>query len=131
VSQFGKYLLVGLTNTGVGYAIIFLCMYGLQFSPVLSNFMGYGIGMGISYFLNRNFTFSGARTDTLTIARFALVSVVAYFANLLMLVFLIRTIGMHDGLSQLVAGAVYVATSFLVTKYYIFRTEGIGSEAER
>src|SRR4051794_18401541 len=100
MSQFGKYLLVGLLNTGVGFAIIFLCMYGLRWPAVLSNFVGYGFGMGLSYVLNRDFTFSRAQTDKATIVKFAVVSIVAYFANLGMLLFLIRTIGMHEGVSQ-------------------------------
>jgi putative flippase GtrA len=119
--QFAKYLLVGVLNTGLGYAIIFLCMYGIGLSAVLSNVIGYGIGMSISYTLNRGYTFRGTRTDKATVLRFFVVSAIAYLANLGMLLFLIRIAGVHEGLSQLVAGAVYVVTSFLVNKYYVFQ----------
>ena len=119
--QFAKYLLVGVLNTGLGYAIIFLCMYGIGLSAVLSNVIGYGIGMTISYTLNRGYTFRGTRTDKATVVRFFVVSAIAYLANLGMLLFLIRIAGLHEGLSQLVAGAVYVVTSFLVNKYYVFQ----------
>jgi putative flippase GtrA len=71
MKTFGRYLLVGLLNTGLGYAIIFGCMYGLGLSPVLSNALGYGLGMSISYFLNRSFTFRAKHTDKTTVAKFA------------------------------------------------------------
>jgi putative flippase GtrA len=119
--QFAKYLLVGVLNTGLGYAIIFLCMYGIGLSAVISNVIGYGIGMSVSYTLNRGYTFRGTRTDKATVVRFFAVSATAYLANLGMLLFLIRVAGVHEGVSQLAAGAVYVVTSFLVNKYYVFQ----------
>ena len=121
MKTFGRYLLVGLLNTGLGYAIIFGCMYGLGLSPVLSNALGYGLGMSISYFLNRSFTFRAKHTDGTTVAKFVAVNGGAYLANLGMLLFLIGTLGVHEGLAQVLAGGVYVVTSFLINKHYVFR----------
>jgi putative flippase GtrA len=121
MSQFVKYLLVGVLNTAIGYAIIFLCMYAFGFSAVISNVVGYALGMTTSYMLNQSFTFRGAVPGRGTVARFVMVSVIAYFANLGMLIFLINIFGVHEGLSQLLAGAVYVITSFLINKFYVFR----------
>lgn len=119
--QFARYLLVGLLNTGLGYAIIFSCMYLLSLGPVISNAIGYGVGMMISYALNRDFTFKRQVKGRFTAARFVLVSLLAYSANLGMLLVLIGEAKMHEGVAQVLAGIVYVVTSFLVNKFYVFR----------
>jgi len=121
MKQFAKYLLVGVLNTSLGYAIIFSCMYLLGLGPVISNAAGYGIGMAISYALNRDFTFERQVKGRVTAARFVLVSLLAYSANLGMLLALIRGAYMHEGIAQVLAGIVYVVTSFLVNKFYVFR----------
>ena len=123
--MFARYLLVGLVNTGIGYLIIFSCMYGLKLSPELSNALGYGLGMVISYTLNRTFTFGNPPTTRAMALRFAVVNGIAYLFNLGMLVLLVRGLGLHAGLSQVLAGGVYVVTSFLVNKHYVFRADSI------
>jgi putative flippase GtrA len=124
VKTFTRYLLVGLVNTGIGYFIIFLCQYGLNLPPELSNALGYGLGMMISYTLNRTFTFGNPPTTRVMALRFAVVNGIAYLLNLGMLVLLLR-VGVHAGLSQVLAGGVYVAASFLVNKHYVFRAGNI------
>lgn len=121
MKQFARYLLVGLLNTGVGYAIIFGCMYGLGLSPVLSNALGYGCGMIISYRLNRRFTFRATQTGPGTAVKFVVVNGIAYLANLLALVLLIEQFNVHEGVSQVLASAIYVITAFLMNKHFVFR----------
>lgn len=125
MKMFARYLLVGLVNTGIGYVIIFTCMYALKFSPELSNALGYGLGMMISYTLNRTFTFGNPPTTRAMALRFVAVNGVAYLFNLGMLVVLVRVLGLHAGLSQVLAGGVYVVTAFLVNKHYVFRAGGM------
>ena len=121
MKQFARYLLVGLLNTGLGYAIIFGCMYGLGLSPVLSNALGYGFGVTISYWLNRTFTFRATQTGSGTVIKFVVVNGLSYLANLLALVLLIEKLDVHEGAAQVIAGAVYVVAAFLMNKHYVFR----------
>lgn len=121
--QFARYLLVGVMNTAVGYGIIFFCMYGLGVSPVLSNALGYGIGVIVSYSLNKKFTFKSNASDGTTFLRFLLVTAVAYSANLLTLIVLINRLEVHSGVSQIVSGGVYVVTAFLGSKFYAFASQ--------
>ena len=119
--QFLKFVVVGTLNTALGYAVIFACMYLLGLSAVLSNVTGYLFGLTISYVLNRSFTFKSTSKSTTEVVRFLFVFLIAYLANLGVLLALIRYAGMHEGVSQILAGAVYVVTSFLMNKYYVFR----------
>lgn len=121
MKQLGRFLFVGLFNTGFGYCIIFLCMYVLAIGPELSNVAGYAIGMVASYSLNRNFTFRSKQRHGPEIRKFVLVFAVSYVLNLTLLVFLTRCLHVEKGLSQIGAGLVYVAASFLLSKFYAFR----------
>lgn len=129
--QFLKFMLVGTLNTALGYAVIFACMYLLGLSAVLSNVTGYLFGLTISYALNRSFTFKSTSKSKTELLRFLIVFLIAYLANLGVLLASIRYAGMHEGMAQVLAGAVYVATSFLMNKYYVFRRLVLEQTANR
>jgi len=118
--QLFSYAAVGVVNTGVGYGIIFTCMYLLGVGPVTSNVLGYSVGLVVSYLLNRAFTFRSPSVSKVEFLRFVSIVLLAYGANLAVLVFLIRHTEVHKALAQVLAGIVYFALSFLMNKYYVF-----------
>ncbi len=54
--------------------------------------------------------------------RFAVVFLIAYCANLVTLIVLVRAMGVHAGHSQVIAGVVYIGTSYLYNKYCVFQS---------
>lgn len=122
MNQFSRFVLVGIANTALGYAVIFACMYLAELSPELSNAAGYAIGLLASYFLNRRFTFRSAQRRGTEFVRFVLVFVAAYTANLAVLIVLVRVLMFHAGISQVIAGVIYIGTAYLLNKNYVFRT---------
>lgn len=121
--QMLRFVLVGVVNTGLGYAVIFACMYLLNWGPVASNMAGYAVGLVASYLLNRTFTFRSAARPVQEILRFVGIFLLAYLANLATLVVLVRYIGLHEGAAQIVAGVVYFCLSFVLNKFYVFRVD--------
>ena len=121
MKQFFRFLTVGVLNTILGYCVIFACMYLAKMSPESSNVAGYAVGLVASYVLNRKYTFNSKQDRRSEIARFLAVFVIAYASNFVVLVILIHVIGMHEGASQVIAGLVYVAASFIMNKYYVFK----------
>jgi putative flippase GtrA len=121
VRQLFRFLMVGVANTAFGYSIIFACMYLGGLSAELSNAVGYGIGLLVSYLMHKAFTFNSDRPHREAFVRFLVVFAAAYAANLLVLVMLVRGIGVHEAVSQVIASAVYVITSFIMNKLYVFR----------
>ncbi len=121
MSYFVRFLFAGVINSILGYLIIFLLMYQANMSPELSNFLGYGAGLFVSFFLNKKFTFKSNRKHLNEFYRFLFVFCVAYTCNFFLLVILTRHYGIDRGLSQLIAGAMYISTSFFMNKYYVFR----------
>ena len=126
MKQFLRYIVVGVLNTLVGYSIIFACMYLVGMSPETSNVAGYAVGLVVSYVLNRNFTFKSKQSRRTEIIRFLAVFAVAYSLNFAALLLLIYHLGLHKGMSQIAASVVYVGSSYLLNKYYVFRQSNAG-----
>lgn len=120
IRQLLTYAAVGVVNTGVGYGIIFASMYLLGLGPVVSNALGYAIGIVVSYFLNRTFTFRSSAASKREFVRFVSILLLAYAANLAVLVALLDLTATHKGVAQVLAGIVYFAVSFVLSKYYAF-----------
>ena len=121
MKQFFRFLTVGVFNTVLGYCVIFACMYLANMSPESSNVAGYAVGLVASYILNRTYTFESKQERRTEVVRFLTVFGLAYASNFVTLLILIHSVGMHEGVSQILAGVVYVAASFIMNKYYVFR----------
>ncbi|HVJ39334.1 MAG TPA: GtrA family protein [Stenotrophomonas sp.] len=122
--QLFRFVIVGVFNTAVGFGIIFACMYVLGLGAYLSNAIGYGCGLVVSYFLNKSFTFKSTVKGTSEAARFLLAFGIAYLCNFGVLYLCVRIAGLHEGVAQVIASVAYVSVSFFLNKYYVFRTRG-------
>lgn len=122
IGEVFRYLVVGLANTGIGYGVIFGCMYIFGLSPEISNAIGYAVGLVASYFLHRHFTFRSSGRRQAEFVRFIVAFVIAYLMNLAALIIMVRIISMNAGFSQILSGAVYVGCAYILNKYYVFGT---------
>jgi putative flippase GtrA len=120
MKQFSRFLVVGVFNTLIGYCVIFACMYLARMTPETSNVAGYAIGLVASYVLNRNYTFKSRQNRFNESIRFLAVFAIAYALNFAVLIILIHRIGIHEGVSQIFAGLIYVIASYLMNKYFVF-----------
>jgi putative flippase GtrA len=98
-------------------------MYLLDLGAVTSNIIGYLCGLVTSYLLNKFFTFKSASKSKAELARFVAVFLLSYAANILVLLFCIDIAKIHEAIAQVVAGMFYVATSFMLNKFYVFREQ--------
>ncbi len=121
MNQFFRFIVVGLSNSLLGYSIIFACMYLVGLSPEVSNIIGYGLALIISYILSRNYTFRSKQRHSGEIVRFLLVFSFAYASNFAVLLILLHEMDIQKGVSQILASIVYVVVSYLMNKYYVFR----------
>jgi putative flippase GtrA len=127
MKQLIRFLIVGTINTLVGYGTIFACMYLAKMSPEVSNIAGYLVGLIVSYSLHKNYTYESKGRCHSEKLRFLAAVAVAYAANFIVLVILIHQIEMHAGMSQILAGIMYVTVSFIMNKYYVFKVANITS----
>lgn len=117
---FSRFLIVGAFNTCFGYAIIFSAMYGIGLSPEMSNILGYAVAVVASFALNRTYTFKSTGRAPGEMGRFLAVFGVAFSANLIVLHVLVRILLVHEAVSQLLSGVVYVGLSYFMNKRFVF-----------
>src|SRR3954469_5385629 len=120
MSEFARFLAVGVTNTALGYAVIFSLMLGAGWSPELSNVLGYVVGLSVSYLLNRSFTFRTRAKVLMEGSRFLIAFGIAFALNLAVLSALVRIFGATDWIAQIAAGFVYVVSSYWLNRTFVF-----------
>ena len=114
-----KYLFVGVINTIFGYTVILILMF-IGIIPEISNFVGYLLGVGLSYFLNKKFTFKSNIDNKQGIIKFYLSMLIAYILNLFVLIVTYRIFNINPYISQIFAGIVYTLIGFLLSNFFVF-----------
>lgn len=115
-----RFLLVGVANTAVGYAVILVLHYGLAFTPVLANVGGYAIGGGVSYWLNRRFSFGSDRPHAQALPRFVGAVAFSFGVNLLVLRLAMSVPNLPVAVAQAAAIASYVIVFYWISRYFVF-----------
>lgn len=86
----------------------------------LSNFLGYAIGILLSYFLNKKYNFKSNNSHVKDFPRFAISMFTAYIVNLIILMVIFRYYELSFYLAQVLAGVGYVLVGYILSKYYVF-----------
>lgn len=118
--QFIKFVLVGLLNTAASLAIIFGGKALFLWNDLLANGAGYAVGLTISFFGNRRWTFDHKGAIHSTAARFLIAFVVAYAVNLATVFGLIEIAEANSYLAQGAGMVPYTVTFYLVSRYFVF-----------
>jgi len=115
-----KFSLVGAFNTLIGFAIMFTLMFFDQ-DPYLSNAICYIVCFFLSFFLGKYFVFRTVTSKRISeLIKFTLAFTCAFFVNLIALkVFLLAHIDPY--ISQLLAGIVYAAISYIISRKWVFK----------
>jgi len=117
--NFLLYLLIGVVNTIVGFGLIFFLMY-INFKPELANFLGYCVGIIVSFFLNRKFNFKSRGHVIREMRKFGVAMGIAYLVNLFTLIIAIRVFQFNKYIAQIIAGGFYVGIGYLLSKFWVF-----------
>lgn len=80
--HFVKYNIIGVINTGITLAVVWVLHQILDIDVVVSNFIGYVAGGLNSYFWNKYWNFQSKQKDTGEALRFIVVFAICYFLNL-------------------------------------------------
>lgn len=116
-----KYGIVGLSNTFITLAIIWVMMKLFGCSSVLSNVAGYAAGLVNSFVLNKQWTFKSQAGWTSSAIRFGVVFGICYLLQLGVLLFLNKQLAIDPYYNQLIAMVFYTVINFLMNKFYTFK----------
>ncbi len=112
-AQFARFLVVGLANTGIGYAVYLLALPYIGYQPAYA--MAYVAGIVVAYLLNSTFVFRRS-LSVATAARYPLVYAVQYAAGALVLHGLVNWLGVDAHWAALIALAASVPVSFVLNR---------------
>ncbi|UZN48974.1 GtrA family protein [Cupriavidus cauae] len=116
-----RYLLVGASNSVLGFAAIWLALRGLDWHPAAANAAGYAVGFLWSFALNRRWTFAHRGHVPASLWRFGTVCVLGYLANLATVLALSNVLAPRSLLAQLGGMAVYTGLTYLGARHWAFR----------
>lgn len=118
--SFARFMLVGLANTFVGFGAILGFQFVLGLSPVSANACGYAIGMSLSYFLNRRYSFRSQRSHRAGVPAFLAASGTCYGLNLIVLNIASSVAWIPPALAQALAVACYTFAFYAISRRLVF-----------
>ena len=119
--QAARFVIVGLANTLCGLAVIYGAKYFLGLGDVTANALGYGVGLAVSFVLNKNWTFGYEGPVAAALLRYLIVFLTAYGLNLMAVVTLIEQWSVNSYVAQALGVIPYTVSFFLMAKYFAFR----------
>jgi len=117
----GRFLSVGVANTFLGLSIIYAAKWLLHLGDVAANVLGYSVGLSLSFSLNSRWTFAYCGPHLPALIKFLLVTLVAYAANLAVVLVAIHYFDANAYLSQASGVVPYTLISYLASRYLVFR----------
>lgn len=116
-----RFALAGLANSAVGWAAIFAGLWA-GLSGFAANAAGFGVGLMLSFTLNRRFVFgvTGAVRGR-EVAKFLAAFAVAYGANVAVLHIAQSWLGADSPWAQLPAIGAYTVIFFILSQLFVFR----------
>jgi len=114
-----RFVFVGIANTLIGLSLIFVAKGLLGAGDVVANAFGYGVGMLVSFALNRSWTFVHKGPTGRAFVIFLVVQGVAYSLNLVCVLAMIG-LGVDSYVSQVLGMPPYIVVSYLGSRYFAF-----------
>jgi len=90
---------------------------------LLSNIIGYSLGLINSFALNKTFTFQSRKSIKKELLHFVVVFIVSYSANLITLITLVKELYFNTNVAYIFGMLIYSITNFMGNKYLTFATK--------
>ena len=119
-NSFTRFVLVGIFNTLLGYALLLFLYHILDMSYSWAYLLSYMIGFIVSYFLTRAFVFRSQKKKRAEFIKFVLAFAIAYGCSYLVLHLLMEHKVFTANLSFLLSMAVYSICFYLLNKTITF-----------
>lgn len=127
-SQSIKFLLVGISNTIVGYGTFYLCIYLFDLHYSIALLISHIIGVFNSYVWNNRWTFNNGSTTRGKLIKFILVYLFTFLLNLVLLAFFRDYLGIKILVAQLISLVLTTILSFFGHKYISFGSQSSKGE---
>ena len=117
--QLSRYSAIGVLNTLLGGMLIYVSHNVLGLGITVSNVIGYGMGLTLSYFGNKYWTFGDVKLSSVGPLIFVMLVAAAFSSNL-GITFGLMAIGLSFNIAQLSGILTYSTIVFLGMKFILF-----------
>tara|TARA_A100001388_G_C28420604_1_gene334885 strand:- start:13 stop:381 length:369 start_codon:yes stop_codon:yes gene_type:complete len=122
MKKFLKYLISGFINTLATYFTSILLLKIFNVILVVSNLLGYIVGIFVSFYLNRNFVFKSKEAEIKKqFYKFLCACLFSYLINLIFLIVFSFIIQLNDEISQILSMLTYSISFYIFSNNYIFK----------
>lgn len=119
-NQLIKYSVVGLFNTTIGLAVIFLFYNIFHVNYIVSNIFGYLAGLINSFIWNKRWTFHSEKHYSKEIFPFLIVFALSFLLNLIVVVLSVELLQINPNIAQILGITAYSLCNFFINKYWTF-----------
>lgn len=122
-----KFILVGIINTAVGTAVMFVFYNLFHANYWISSAMNYVIGSIVSYFLNKYFTFQNSEKSVKQVVKFVVNITICYLLAYGMAKPLVKfvlsncTVSIQENVAMLAGMCIFVGLNYIGQKFIVFR----------
>lgn len=129
--RMAKFVLVGMMNTGVDFAVFVSLVYGLSFSSAWAQLVSYVIGVVNSYVWNRKWTFQASGNGSVTEAvRFVVLTGTSFAAATALLLVLQHGFGWSPILAKAASVFISMVVNYTGSRFWVFRMESRETRTE-
>ena len=122
MKKFLRYIFSGVINTIVTYITSIILLKIFNIFLVISNLLGYVLGIFISFNLNRNFVFKSKESKIKNqFYKFIYSCLFSYFINLIFLIIFSTICKFNDYVTQILSMGTYSLTFYILSNKYIFK----------
>lgn len=124
-----RFVMVGVMNTIIGVAAMFIAYNVFHLGYWISSACDYIIGSIFSYFANKHFTFKSEKKSGKEVVRFAINIVVCYFLAYgvaqpvmdMLLGSMQLSVSLFEQLSMILGMCIFIVLNYFGQKYFVFR----------
>jgi putative flippase GtrA len=119
IDEAARFGLVGILNTAVGLAAIYVNIFIFEMNEIAGNLLGYIVGLLFGFAFHRNWTFRATTRVTTGFLKYLLAFAMAYGVNLACVLGL-RKLGLGPAWAHASGVVPYVVVFFLLSRYMVF-----------
>jgi putative flippase GtrA len=123
--KFGKFSIVGFVNTASSYLLFFILLKFAHVNYLVSSVSSYILGILISYFGNKYWTFRSIRSVwRLEFIKYMILNIIGLALNTLIMFLMVENYKLNPYVAQIVAMSVVIFYNFFGSKFWVFREMG-------
>lgn len=118
LTQLAKFVIAGVINTAIDWAIYYVLCYGVNFNPLIAQLFSFTIATIVSYYINTIWVFDTTKKKTRRrlITEFFVLNAIALGISTVLLYVFVYPLHMNEMLAKILTTAVTMVFNYITRK---------------